>query len=536
MLNNEPGNRPNILWISMEDTSPRFGCYGDMVARTPNIDRLAAEGCIFKNAFSTAGVCSPSRRAIITGMYQTSVGSPHHRTTSVHKIMGDAIIPYEAVLPPYVKVFSEYLRAAGYYCTNNSKTDYQFNAPFTAWDENGNQAHWRNRKPGQPFFAVFNPSHTHESGMWPEKAAPEVTDSANVTLPPYLPDTPVTRETLARHYDQLIVSDGKIGEILGQLDEDGLADNTVVILWSDHGEGMPRGKRWLYDSGIRIPLIVRWPGQLAPGTVTDQVVNLVDLAPTVLALTGVTIPSHMQGKVFLGPKKKEREYAFAARDRHDEMYDMVRAVRDKRYKYIRNYYPELPYLLHNQYRNRHPVMQEMWRLHALNQLEGTQAAMFKESRPAEELYDCQEDPHEIRNLADDPAYGDILERLRGKLDDWRQTNGDQGDIPEHELIERMWPGKVQPTTAPPQFIPVGASEPGLQRVNQGTYAEPVLIQIYSGTQGASIGYTTESGEDASWQLYTKPLRLSQGTTTLRAKAIRIGFKPSEEREAVFTLN
>jgi arylsulfatase A-like enzyme len=519
----------------MEDTSPRFGCYGDPVARTPNIDRLAAEGCIFKNAFSTAGVCSPSRRAIITGMYQTSVGSPHHRTNSGKTLMGEYYSPYQAVLPPYVKVFSEYLRGAGYYCTNNSKTDYQFASPFTAWDENSDEAHWRHRDEGQPFFAVFNPRFTHESGMWPEKAAPKVTDPGEVVLPPYIPDTQITRETLARHYDQIIVSDRYIGNLLRELEEDGLADNTIVFLWSDHGEGLPRGKRWLYDSGIRIPLIVRWPGQTVPGSVTDQVVNLVDLAPTVLSLCGITVPYHMQGQVFLGPDKREREYAFAARDRHDEMHDMVRAVRDKRYKYIRNYYPELPYLLHNQYRNRHPVMQEMWRLHIEGKLTGSETWMFRENRPAEELYDCANDPYELHNVAGDPAYGEILERLRRQMDEWRQTYGDQGDIPEHVLSVMMWPDRVQPVTAPPLFIPICSANPGIEPAQEGTFKEPAIIQLYCATQGASMAYTTEPGENPAWKLYTKPIRLDPGTTVLRAKAARIGFKASAESLARFTL-
>lgn len=242
-------DRPNILWISLEDTTPRFGCYGDLIARTPNIDRLAAGGCRFPNAFSTAGVCAPSRSAIITGMYQTSIGTHHHRTTHTHESTPNLPTPYSAVPPPYVKTFTEYLRGAGYYCTNNSKTDYQFTPPITAWDDNSNQGHWRNRAEGQPFFSVFNPIITHESGMWENEERPLITNIDDVELPPYLPDTPKARAALARQYDNLATADTRVGKLLDQLEEDGLAENTIVFLWSDHGEGLPRGKRWPYDAG-----------------------------------------------------------------------------------------------------------------------------------------------------------------------------------------------------------------------------------------------------------------------------------------------
>jgi len=272
--------RPNVLWITLEDTSPRLGCYGDNLARTPHIDRLAAEGRLFPHAFSTAAVCSPSRSAVITGMYATAIGAHHHRTSTVRADVPGLPTPYAAVPPPYVKPFTEYLRASGYYCTNNAKTDYQFRPPFTAWDECGQQAHWRHRGTGQPFFAVFNVGVTHESGMW-QDARPLKTDPAAVTLPPYLPDTPRSRVALARHYDNLAEADRRVGELLAELEESGAAPHTAVFLWSDHGEGLPRGKSWLYDSGIRVPLIVRWSGALEPGGVDSGLVSMIDLGPTV---------------------------------------------------------------------------------------------------------------------------------------------------------------------------------------------------------------------------------------------------------------
>ena len=524
--------RPNILWFSIEDISPRFGCTGDAVARTPNIDRLAAEGRRYANAFSTAGVCAPSRCAIITGMYQTAIGAQHMRTTHTNDAAPEMPTPYEAVPPAYVKAFPEYLRAAGYYCTNNAKTDYQFAPPFSAWDECGRDGHWRNRDDDQPFFAVFNPTVTHESGMWPKEGESLTTDPDTVTLPPYIPDTPKAREAMARHYDNLERADARLGEVLSQLDEDGLTDNTIVVLWSDHGEGLPRGKRWLYDAGIRIPLIVRWPGAVPAGEVSDRLVSLIDLAPTMLSLAGLEPPRHMQGRPFLGPHACEREYAFAARDRHDEAYDMVRAVRDTRYKYIRNFHPELPYLLWIPYRNRHPALQEMWRVRAEGTLTPPLDVMFQTPRPCEELYDTQADPYELDNLAGRADHAEWLARMRAGLHSWQDEYGDLGHEPEAEMAARMWPNGEQPTTARPTFVPICVSSPGMAASpDGGTFPGPVLLQLHCATQGASISYRAGDGEP--WRLYTEPLALPPGATTIRAKASRIGYADSGAREATF---
>ena len=529
--------RPNILWVSFEDTNPFYGCYGDAVARTPNLDRLAADGCRWPNAFSTAGVCAPARSAVITGMYPTSIGTHHMRTAHTNKHTPEMPTPYSAVVPHYVKCFSEYLRAAGYYCTNNVKTDYQFDPPVTAWDELSSDAHWRNRPdPDQPFFAVFNPTGTHESGMWEKKDGEIAFDPDAIELPPYFPDTPKVRESMARMYTNIEESDTILGELLQQLEEDGLADNTIVFHWSDHGP-LPRGKRWPYDSGIRIPMIVRWPGGLEPGTVSDRLVSTVDLGPTVLSLAGVENPWHMQGEAFLGAEADfPREYVFASRDRYDESYDMIRAARDKRYKYIRNYRPDLPYLLWIPYRNRHPILQEMWRLHMAGELEGPQEVMFQTSRPAEELYDTQNDPHELNNLAGDPNHEAELYRLRGALDDWCEKVGDMGEIPESEMVRQWYPDGIQPDTAPPVMVPICDECPGTDGSPEGgAFKGPLLLQLHCATQGASAAYTFEEGEDVRWQLYTGPLRLPEGKTTVRAKAIRIGYKESTERVGVFTV-
>jgi arylsulfatase A-like enzyme len=432
--------------------------------------------------------------------------------------------------------FTEYLRAAGYYCTNNVKTDYQFEPPLTAWDDLSTTAHWRNRPdPDQPFFAVFNPTRTHESGMWPDKTPEIAFDPADMQLPPYLPDTPKVREAMARMYTNIEHNDRYFGELLAQIEEDGLAENTIVFHWSDHGP-LPRGKRWPYDSGIHVPMVVRWPGGLEPGSVSERLLSTVDLGPTVLSLAGVDVPRYMQGRAFLGPQAAPpRQYVYASRDRYDESYDMIRAARDSRFKYIRHYRPDLPYLLWIPYRNRHPILQEMWRLHMAGKLEGPQTLMFQ-PRPAEELYDTHADPWETVNLADNPDYAQDLARLRAALDDWIDEVGDMGAIPESEMVRQWYPDGVQPQTAAPVYIPICEQSPGVEpSAEGGAYKAPLLLQFYCATQGASMAYTFEQGDDPHWLLYSEPLRLPAGQTTVRAKAIRIGYKESEESVATFDI-
>ncbi len=567
-------SRPNILWFSFEDTMPAYGCYGDPVARTPNLDRLAAKGSLFTNAFSTAGVCAPARSAIITGMYPTSMGTHHMRTAHTSEYTPELPTPYSAVPPHYVRCFSEYLRAAGYYCTNNVKTDYQFEPPITAWDELSRDAHWRNRPdPEQPFFSVFNPTRTHESGMWErhKKAAPpegpDLTfDPADVIVPPLFPDTSRVRESLARMYTNIERSDAELGERLAELEEDGLADNTIVFHWSDHGP-LPRGKRWTYDAGIHVPLIVRVPGQ--EHTRTDRLVSTIDLGPTVLSLCGLQIPVHMQGTPFLGDAAKdERDYVYATRDRYDTAYDMVRAVRDTRFKYIRNYHPEAPYLLWVPYRDRHPIMQEMRRCFLEGSLNEAQEQFFAESRPVEELYDTVSDPNELHNLADRDEHAHDLARLRAALDTWRSQVGDMGEVDESVMVRTWYPNGERPTTAAPIAMvlePTGEVSDPVAAGAAMRVTVPGRIQLHSATQGASIAYRlepvggggtgggteprqeAETGNRAAdrggdrdggsggsvaaerWELYTGPVAPRSGRWLLRAKAVRIGYAVSEER-------
>jgi len=504
--------QPNILWISCEDVSPDLGCYGDDYADTPNLDRLAKQGCRYTNAFVPYPVCAPTRSGIITGMYPSTIGTMHMRTS---------MKGYEAVPPPYVKCFTEYLRTAGYYCTNNVKTDYQFDPPFTAWDQCSNNAHWRNRPKGTPFFSVFNLTVSHESQNWPKEGGEKlIHDPDKVTLPPYYPDTPVVRDNLARYYDNVTKMDKQAGKILRQLQDDRLVDNTVVFFWSDHGRGLPRHKRWLYDSGIHVPLIVRWPGKITPNSICDDLINLIDLAPTTLSIAGVEIPSYIQGIAFLGSQKgKPRSYIFAGRERMDlAADDHIRCVRDKHYKYIRNFMPERPYSQPIPYRDKMPIMQEWRRLNNEGKLKGPQKLFFQDTKPIEELYDVSADPHEVNNLAELPEYQELLNRMRAVLQEWIKDTGDLGDIPEDELIERMWPGRKQPITATPVIE------------TTSTANRKTTVKVTCATEGASIGYRL--GKKGRWLIYTEPLRLNVGTL-LQTKAIRIGYKESQEvREVV----
>ncbi|WP_208588561.1 sulfatase-like hydrolase/transferase [Gracilibacillus suaedae] len=539
--------RPNILWISIEDTSPRFGCYGDNLAHTPNIDKLASQGRTYTNAFSTSGVCAPSRSSIITGMYQTAIGTHHMRTAHQNKYTPELPTPYEAVPPAYVKTFTEYLRTEGYFCTNNFKTDYQFEPPLSAWDENGHHAHWRHRETNQPFFSVFNPMLTHESSMWADwirnshysesdKLKFEITDPEKVEVPPYLPDTPKTREAIATQYNRIAEVDAQVGLILNELEEDGLVENTIVFLWSDHGEGLPRAKRWPYDAGIRVPLIVRWPGVIEEDQTSEQMVSMIDLGPTVLSITESMKPYHLQGRPFLGEEMEEREYIFATRDRHDQAYDKVRAVRDKRFKYIRNYYPEKPYLLWTSFSHHHPAFQELWRLALKNELNQQQMLFMQTKRPPEELYDCENDPFELKNLAKDQAYQRELNRLRYVLDEWCNKYDTWGNVTEEQMVLQMWPNGVQPTTASPIFIAINSQEFGFEPTDSKKFKEPTAISLHSATEGASIIYTLEETEHPKWKLYTGPIQLSHSSTIIRAKAVRIGYKDSEEVKGIFEID
>jgi arylsulfatase A-like enzyme len=419
---------PNIVWIVAEDLSPTLGCYGDKDAITPNIDRLAAQGARFTHCFTHAPVCAPSRSGLVTGMYPTTIGSLHMRSTLKEP-------------PP---TFMEELRKAGYYVAWPGKTDFNFAPPKTAFDTTQN---WMTKgELKAPFFAFINLGVSHEGQIRVPRPKYETNtsrlkpdqrrDAAKVALPPYYPDTPEVRKDVATYHENVTAMDYQVGDVLQWLEDKKLADNTVVFFFGDHGWGMSRGKRWLYDSGMRAPLIVRWPGTIKPGTVREDLVAFIDFAPTVLTIAGVKPPERMQGRPFLGSAVKERPYVFGARDRMDETFDRIRAVRDKRFKYIRNYYPELPYAQHILYMDEMPTMKAWRKLAAEGKLTGPQKLFFAPTKPKEELYDTDADPHEINNLADDAKHQDKLKELRAALDKWVKETKDLGEVPETELIKR----------------------------------------------------------------------------------------------------
>jgi hypothetical protein len=454
-------------------------------------------------------------------MYPTTIGAMHMRTmtrtSAIDRITDPellAIPTYEAVPPPDVKCFPEYLRMAGYYCTNNSKEDYQFRAPATVWDESSNQAHWKNRKPGQPFFAVFNFTVTHESQVWARAGDTLITDPQHVPVPPYYPDIPLIRRDIARHYDNISLMDAMAGEILDELERAGLMDSTIIFFFSDHGDGLPRAKRWIYDSGIKVPLIIRYPDGREGGTVTDRLVSFIDFGPTVLSLTGIPVPDIMQGIPFAGDQEEpSREYIYAAKDRMDPAMDNRRAVRDKRYKYIRNYMPERAYVQFLPYRDQMTLMQELFRSEKEGLLNDIQSLWFRKSKPIEELYDTRNDPFEINNLAEDPDYLQVLERMRDEHKRWKEVTNDWGMIPETELIKKLWPPDgIQPVTDAPLIT---LSEPDNGKL---------YVNFHSSTEGASIGYRVNG--KGTWLVYFKPVEITE-SDTVSAIAHRIGYKPSE---------
>lgn len=533
-----PQKQPNILWISTEDMSPHLGCYGDDAARTPNIDKLASQGIRYTNVFTTAAISAPCRAGIITGMYQTSIGCMHMRTTSYRR-SADNPIQFTAVPPHYVKTFTEYMRTAGYYCTNNAKTDYQFagnNVPASIWDECNNKAHYKNRPDkSQPFFAVFNWTGTHESQNW--NISNVKTDLKKIKVPPYFPDNEIIRKNLAKMYDNIARLDSVVGALLTELEREGELNNTIIFFWGDHGDGLPRAKRWLYDSGLNIPLIIKWPDKSDAGKVDDRLISSIDFGPTVLSLAGIPVPAHMQGIPFLGAQQGEpRDAVFAARDRVDESYDMIRSVRTRDYLYIRNYYPNEPFPIWVPYLSSMPIFQEMLRLDAEDKLTGPQKAWMSYSRPPEELYDVKADPFQINNRVNDPKLKPVLDDLRKRHNQWTLETGDLGHMNENEMIEQMWPGMKQPVADMPYFI-INAPEERHSKNHRtgGNYSSPVTLGFYCPTHGASIVYTFEEKENPRWLLYSGPLHLKPGIYNIRTKAVRYGYKDSEELKGNFVI-
>ncbi len=512
-------NKPNILWLVTEDISPYLACYGDSTASTPNLDRLAREGVRFTNVYHVAGVCAPSRSALITGMYPTYLGTDNMRTQNAFPTIG--IPKYSVVLPPEVKMFSELMRRGGYYCTNNAKEDYQFEVLKAGWDQSDGNAHYKNRPPGKPFFAVFNFMVTHESRIWTKKNDPLLVDPAKVKLPPYYPESPIIRRDVARMYSNIMEMDKQVGVMLKELEDYGLLDSTIIVWYSDNGGPLPKGKREITNSGLRVPMLIRYPHKEHAGTVNDQLISGVDFAPATLSLAGIKLPGYMQGRAFLGTQKSvPRKYIFGARDRMDANYDMVRTVGDGRFKYYKNFQPEKPYVQNITYRLDMDLMKELLRLNEEGKLNDVQKLWFRKTKPAEELYDTQNDPYELHNIATYPKFADKLTELKSELETWMKNMKDKGFILEKQFIESMWPGMVEPSTSEPVFALSGNK-----------------VAINCLTEGNSISWQLvpkgQKPAENRWLIYTGPVTITP-KQQLYAMAERIGYKASPVK--AFALN
>jgi len=526
-----PQDRPNILLLVAEDMSDIIGAFGNELVHTPNIDELAKIGVSYPNTFTTAGVCAPSRTALITGVHQISIGGQHMRTSS--RPEGD----YKAVPPIDIKAFPELLRKAGYFTFNTVKQDYQFSdvrpgsGPFTIWDEENNPDLWRNRKDGQPFFGMMNFMETHESGVFtplgyrpnspmhfllqvfrklgePENLEPVPVDPGKVSLPPYYPDTQTIREDISRHYENISVMDGIVGDIMERLRKDGLMENTIVIWTTDHGDGLPRAKRELYDSGIKVPMVIYYPpayksARFEKGTVDTQMISFVDLAPTILYLAKAPIPEFIQGRNFL-KADTVRKYIFASRDRIDEVVDRQRAVRNHRFKYIKSWYPEQEGGHHIAFRDNMEMMKELWQLKAKGELNEKQLLWFQP--PGEErLFDLQNDPFEMVDISKDTTYAKELDSMRMALGNWLNTVEDWSEESEGDMVKRFHLNGRSTITPSPTISVQG---------------DQITIKAQ---EGASIGYKVD---DNPWELYHLPLK-NINFSSIKAKAVRYGWEESE---------
>ncbi|MEO2008791.1 MAG: sulfatase-like hydrolase/transferase [Pirellulaceae bacterium] len=436
-------HRPNIVWISLEDITPMMGCYGDKYARTPVFDKFAAQGIRYTHAHSVAPVCSISRSSIISGIYPTSLGTHHHRSN-----VGEP--------PAFVKMLPNLLAEAGYYTSNNAKQDY--NIGGVRWHETSKKAHWRNRpNKAQPFFSVFNFGNCHSSitkisedvivkRRLNKLQATDFHDPAKAPIPPYHPDVPEFRKAWSRYYDAVTQVDYMAGDIIAQLQQDGLWEETIVFVWADHGVGMPRGKHNAWEQGTHVPLIARFPSKYQhlapakPGSVIDNLVTLMDLGPSILTMAGLTTPDWMHGQPLLckpaDGEIKYRDFLIGMRDRLDSRYEMVRTVRDKRFRYQRNYYPHLPFKPHEDFEFNAPILRKWVALAKEGKLTGPQAMLNLRFKPIEELYDSANDPHMTHNVIADPKYADVVKRMRGQLRDWMLETRDLGLLDEAETLER----------------------------------------------------------------------------------------------------
>ena len=528
-----PDERPNILVIMADDMSLRINALGDKTAITPNLDELVKNGTSYMNAFTTAGVCACSRSALLTGKNQISIGSMHMRTSS------GGSVPYLAVPEAHIKAFPEILRKHGYFTFTNDKLDYQFSGifpgsgPFTIWNSEKDKFGWKNRKNSEPFFGMINLIITHESGIFRGKMNSVDTQAIklmqqtrqmlyeapikpeNVIVPPFLPDTSEVRKDIARAYNNIYILDIEVKEIIDQLKKDNILDDTIIIFTSDHGDGLPRYKRELFDTGINVPFLILIPKKFSswqkPGEKIYDLVSFLDIAPTVLNLAGVSIPSYMDGKSIFGNEKNE--YIFAARDRLDSFKGKTRAVRNKDYKFIKNYSLGIVGAQKLSFRENLMSMKELRKMYENNELNEIQK-IWLELIPELQLYDLNEDPYEINNLAYDPNYKEKVLLLENVLEQWIEKNNFHGHLEEEDLIEVFWPENTQPQTTEPLY----SLEDGF-----------LYLKNNDVSKNASIGF---SYDGKNWEVYSEPIKIKKNKR-IYFKAVRYGWKESETKIVKF---
>lgn len=501
---------PNIIWLVAEDQSSEFfPMYGDLTTKLPYLSSLAKDGVVYTNAYSPVPVCAPARSAIISGLYPTSLGTHNMRTYNGYNkenqpAMG--IPSYSPAVQAGVKMFPRYLRAKGYYTTNNQKEDYNFKKTEGVWDESSSKAHWKNRKTNQPFFAVFNFGITHESQIWKQGNQPLLVDPEILPVPPIFPDTPEVRKDLAVNYGNLIRLDHQIGEVIEQLKAEGLYENSIIFFYGDHGGPFPRYKRALYETGIKVPLIVKFAEKNKAGSINDDFISFIDFAPSILSLANIKPSNIMQGKAQFGSYKadKKSEFIFASSDRFDEQVDRLRSVRFGTFKYIRNFNPEISNALPVSYREQMPMMKHLNKLWDANELEDNVSLWFKTPKPKEELYSLENDPYELKNLTSKSELQDTLVFLRKHLDRWIIETEDLGEFPEIELIKKWFPEGKQKTISPLKSS-ISNDKIYLSHIDQAT------------------NIVWKEAKDSIWSIYTEPLNF---TETIEAKGVRIGFKDS----------
>lgn len=506
--------RPNILCITCEDISPRIGCFGDSVAVTPNLDAFSEKAIRCTNMFTTVGVSAPSRSALITGMYPTAIGANYMRNGGGN--MPEGITRYEVVPETGIKCYTEYLRANGYYCTNNGKTDYQFRSPITAWDEDSQEAHWRHRPDGMPFFSIFNLGITHESAVWKGHKRPVKIDPEKIVVPAYFPDDPVIRKDMAVMYSNIMEMDRQFQILLDQLEEDGLLENTVIIWFSDNGGPLPREKRSIYESGMKVPFMISFPDGYRAGEIDDNMYMFPDIPATILSIAGICPPEYMQGRAFYGKYRNyfPREYVYGARNRMGEQVNKQGAVRDNRYRYVKNYTREVSNYRPTAYRMDMPMMKRMLELLQRDSLEKEQMRWFTAPVAEEEFYVLADDPYEIHNQIANPKYKEDIKRLRKEHERWIDEECPRWRETEEENREHMWPGGKQPVVPDPVIS-----------------KNKERIEILSVMDGVSFAYQINGKgyNENHWFLYTEPIELKKGDV-LTVIGCRAGMKNSGKVE------